>query len=118
MTFVLDTAERLTKEIDTIVAEISPDAGRRSMYGGTVFELEPGNPKTMVCGHFVYKNHVSLEFTHGHELQDPDNILEGKGKYRRHIKLFGKNDLSAKSVRSMIEQALTGRTNKDLSRSR
>lgn len=107
MSFVLDTAEQLTKEIDTIVEEVCPNAGRRPMYGGIVFESEAGNPKTMVCGHFVYKNHVSLEFANGYELRDPENVLEGKGKYRRHIKLTSLSALHEKSVRSMIEQAFS-----------
>lgn len=107
MTFVLDTAEQLTQAIDAIVEEVCPNAGRRSMYGGIVFEVEPGIPKTMVCGHFIYKNHVSLEFTNGYELRDPERVLEGKGKYRRHIKLTNLSELREKSVRSMIEQAFS-----------
>lgn len=105
MTFALTTAEQLTEEIDEIIKEVCPGAGRRSMYGGKVFELEAGNPKTMVCGHFIYKNHVSLEFTKGNELRDPERVLDGKGKYRRHIKLTSQSDIRDKSVRSMIEQA-------------
>lgn len=105
MNFVLTTAEQLTVAIDAIVEDVCPGAGRRPMYGGFVFELEAGILKTMICGHFIYKNHVSLEFTHGHELRDPGHVLEGKGKYRRHIKLTRQSDLEEKSVRSMIEQA-------------
>ncbi len=107
MTFVLTEVEPLTEEIDAMIAEVCPGAGRRSMYGGIVFELEPGNPKTMICGHFVYKNHVSLEFTKGIELRDPKGVLEGKGKYRRHLKLTRQGDIVEKSVRSMIEQAFS-----------
>ena len=102
-------AEQLTGEIDSIIEEICPGAGRRSMYGGIVFELEAGNPKTLVCGHFVYKNHVSLEFSKGNELRDPNGVLEGKGKYRRHIKLTQQSDIDEKFVRSMIEQAFSSR---------
>jgi hypothetical protein len=105
MSFVLTTAEQITREIDEIIREVYPGAGRRSMYSGIVFELEAGNPKTMICGHFTYKNHVSLEFGKGYELQDPKRVLEGKGKYRRHIKLTSQSDIRAKSVRSIIEQA-------------
>ncbi len=107
MTFVLNVAEPLTQEIDRFIKEVCPAAGRRSMYGGIVFELELGNPKTLVCGHFVYKNHVSLEFTKGYELRDPNGVLEGNGKYRRHIKLTRQDDIYDKSVRSMIEQAFS-----------
>ena len=107
MTFILTMAEQLTGEIDSIIEEICPGAGRRSMYGGIVFELEAGNSKTLVCGHFVYKNHVSLEFSKGNELRDPNGVLEGKGKYRRHIKLTRQSDIDQKFVRSMIEQAFS-----------
>ena len=107
MTFVLTVAEQLTEEIDSIIGEVCPGAGRRSMYGGIVFELEAGNHKTMVCGHFVYKNHVTLEFNQGYELRDPKGVLEGKGKYRRHIKLTRQGDIVEKYVRSMIEQAFS-----------
>jgi len=107
MTFVLTSAEQLTEEIDGIIEEICPSAGRRPMYGGIVFELESGNHKTMICGHFVYKNHVSLEFSNGYLLRDPEGVLEGKGKYRRHIKLTGQSDIGDKFVRSMLEQAFS-----------
>ncbi len=107
MTFILAMAEDLTREIDSIIADICPSAGRRTMYGGIVFEKEAGIPKTMVCGHFVYKNHVSLEFARGYELDDPDHVLEGNGKYRRHIKLRAQTDLAEKSVRQMIMRAFS-----------
>ena len=107
MSFVLTMAEPLTEEIDAIIAEVCPGAGRRSMYGGIVFESEQGNPKTLVCGHFVYKNHVTLEFAKGNELRDPNGVLEGNGKYRRHIKLTRQGDIDDKFVRSMIEQAFS-----------
>ncbi|MGI9204076.1 MAG: DUF1801 domain-containing protein [Woeseiaceae bacterium] len=107
MAFVLTTAEEITNAIDTIVADVCPGAGRRPMYGGMVFEREPGVHKTMVCGHFVYKNHVSVEFSQGYALSDPESVLEGNGKYRRHIKLTSLNDIQSRSVREMIEQAFS-----------
>lgn len=109
MTFVLTMAEQLTHEIDQIIAEICPGAGRRPMYGGIVFEAEAGNPKTLVCGHFTYKKHVSLEFTNGYQLSDSNNVLEGTGKYRRHVKLTCQGDLEQKCIRALIAQAFARR---------
>ena len=77
------------------------------MYGGIVFEQEPGVHKTMVCGHFVYKYHVSLDFGDGYGFSDPESVLEGKGKYRRHIKLASPGEIESKFVRTMIEQAFS-----------
>jgi hypothetical protein len=110
LSFALTKAETITAGIDRMVEEICPEAGRRPMYGGIVFEAQPGVPKTMVCGHFIYKNHVSIEFTHGNKLRDPDGVLEGKGKFRRHIKLTCEDDLRDKGVRSMIARAFSAGT--------
>ena len=107
MSFALTTAETITREIDTIIEEICPGAGRRPMYGGIVFERQAGNHQTMVCGHFIYKSHVSLEFSNGYLLEDPDGVLEGKGKYRRHIKLTESSEVAGKPVRAMLEQAFS-----------
>ncbi len=107
MSFPLSTAEEITNSLDAIILAADPGAGRRKMYGGVVFEKEPGNPKTMVCGHFVYTKHVSLEFSNGYLLDDPSKVLEGNGKFRRHIKLTRPSDVDTKFVRQMIEQAFS-----------
>ena len=88
-----------------MISDICPEAGRRAMYGGIVFELVPEKHATMVCGHFVYKHHVGLEFSRGYLLDDPEGVLSGSGKYRRHIKLRSLEDLDNYPVRTLIEQA-------------
>ncbi len=105
MSFALDTAERITRRLDEMIAQICPTAGRRPMYGGIVFESEPGVAGTMVCGHFIYKAHVGLEFSNGYRLDDPQRVLSGSGKYRRHIKLRGIEDIDGMQVRGFLEQA-------------
>ena len=35
----------------------------------------------------VFKAHVNVGFFHGATLPDPDGLLEGTGKYMRHVKL-------------------------------
>ncbi|MBY0573481.1 MAG: DUF1801 domain-containing protein, partial [Undibacterium sp.] len=52
-----------------------------------------------------YKEHVSLEFGRGNELNDQHNVLEGKGKFRRHIKLHQCQDLEDKQVKFFLQQA-------------
>lgn len=89
-----------------IVAHLCPGAGGRAMYGGTMFEKEPGTYKTAFCGVFCYENHVSLEFGRGSELLDPTGVLEGKGKARRHLKFHDFADLAAKDVAGFIRQAI------------
>ncbi len=106
MSFVLEIAEQITEEIDAMIFELRPGVGRRAMYGGVVFELEAGNAKTMVCGHFIYKAHVSVEFSEGYTLKDPKKLLEGKGKFRRHLKLRSLQDIQDKELSIFLKQVL------------
>ena len=66
-------------------------------YGGILFA--GGKP---FCGIFSYAKHVSLEFSEGALLPDKHKVLEGEGKFRRHIKLFLQEDIAAKHVREYL----------------
>ncbi len=72
-------------------------------YGGILFSL-CGSP---VGGIFVYKEHVSVEFSEGAHFHDPQGLLEGKGKLRRHLKIRSVNDISAKETRAFMAQAVS-----------
>ena len=38
-------------------------------------------------------------------MSDPDNFLEGTGKYRKHLKIFQKEDIKNKKVEYYIKQS-------------
>ena len=105
MSFVLTIAEQITSTLDGMIAEISPSVIRKPMYGGIVFQSDSQQPNRMVCGHFTYKQHVGLEFSNGYLLDDPHSVLEGKGQFRRHIKLHSIDDIKKKHVREYLERA-------------
>ena len=84
----------------------APDANLRSMYGGTVFELDRDNPRSRIGGVFAYANHVSLEFSHGASFEDPHDVLEGNGKLRRHIKLRALSDICDKQCHHYLDVAI------------
>jgi len=83
-----------------IVARHHPEAEERFMYGGIT--VRAGAP---VGGFFAYAAHVSVEFSRGRELADPAGVLEGSGKFRRHIKLRGVEDIAAKQVEDYLRRA-------------
>ena len=87
--------------IRSLFLETCPGLTEAVKYGGIVFLKE----KELVGGIFVYKEHLSVEFSQGTSFHDPDAILEGKGKYRRHIKLHGLEEVEEKRVADMIAQA-------------
>ncbi len=76
-------------------------------YGGLVFSLS----NTLIGGIYVYEKHLSIEFSHGAELSDPDHTLEGKGKKRRHIKIYLMGDIGEKKVDYFVRQVLEKNTN-------
>lgn len=61
-------------------------------------------------GHFCYlavsSRHVSLGFLQGTSLQDPGGLLEGTGKYFRHVKFRAVEDLERPGLRELIAQAV------------
>ena len=77
-----------------------PQATERVMYGGIMVSAP-----TPFCGVFAYAEHVSLEFGRGCDLDDAHGVLEGQGKFRRHIKLRTAADIATKHLADYIRQA-------------
>jgi hypothetical protein len=69
-------------------------------YGGLLYSLE--KPYT---GIFVYKNHVTLEFSEGAKLNDPDKLLNGSGRHRRNLQFKTVNEINKSVVRDFLKQA-------------
>ena len=99
MTFIPEKFEIL-KDLRQIVIVNYPDVQERIMYGGIMFSLEDD-----FGGLFVRKNHISFEFSFGVDMNDPDKILEGTGKYRRHLKIRNIADIKDKQVDFFVKQS-------------
>jgi hypothetical protein len=85
-----------------LVKSSGPKLIEEIKYGGLVYLLN----SELRCGIFVYKNHLSLEFSRGAELPDPGKLLEGKGQFRRHIKLVQLSDIQSRRVAEFLNAAL------------
>ncbi|MCD4665243.1 MAG: DUF1801 domain-containing protein [Bacteroidales bacterium] len=97
---VLDyTKYQILKKLREIVFDNFPKVKERIMYGGIMFFLNED-----FGGVFVYENHISFEFSYGYKFDDSKNLLEGKGKYRRHLKLRSLDDIETKKVDFFVKQ--------------
>ena len=96
----------ISNAIKEIVEQIAPDVRFVPKYGGEVLAHDPDSDKKFVGGIYVYKDHVSLEFSQGASFNDPDGRLEGKGKNRRHLKFEAVNDVADKGAEGFLKQAL------------
>jgi hypothetical protein len=92
----------IMKSIREIFNDCNPKLDEEIKYGGLVFNLS----NTLMGGIFVYSEHISIEFSFGVELSDPDRILEGKGKKRRHIKIRQIKDIQEKKVKDFVTSAM------------
>jgi len=72
--------------------------------------LHDGHPTACVGdAAFAYVNaftaHVNVGFFRGAELSDPAGLLEGTGKFMRHVKLRPDHDVDDTALRMLIETA-------------
>lgn len=95
----------LVELLDTLVMAAVPRSTRVSKYGGTLYTLKPDEKEGQFCGVFPYKAHVQLSFASGHDLDDPDGLLKGGGKFRRHLTFKGLDDVEAKVVKRFTKAA-------------
>ena len=97
----------LTHSINDLILQAVPKATTCPKYGGMLYTLKPDEKEGQFCGVFVYKHHVQLTLAHGTELDDPQGILQGNGKFRRHINFAGADELEdkAKPILRLLKQA-------------
>jgi len=95
-----DTSDIIEK-LREVVLLSDPGIQERMMYGGIMLTL-----KKDFGGIFAYKKHVSFEFSFGATMDDPSDMLEGSGKFRRHIKVHTMADIETKEIASFVKQAL------------
>jgi hypothetical protein len=74
--------------------------------------LHDGHPTACVGdAAFGYVNsftsHVNVGFFRGSELTDPDKILEGSGKFMRHVKIRPNVSVNAEALTRLINDAYT-----------
>ena len=74
--------------------------------------LHDGHPTTCVGDAAfayvnVFKAHVNVAFFRGAEIADPKGLLEGTGKFMRHVKLSPERNVDAGALMKLIETAYT-----------
>jgi hypothetical protein len=74
--------------------------------------LHDGHPTACVAdAAFAYVNafkaHVNVGFFCGAEMPDPKGLLEGTGKFMRHVKLSPEREVDATALTKLIKAAYT-----------
>jgi len=74
--------------------------------------LHDGHPTACIAdAAFAYVNafsaHVNVGFFRGAEIPDPKGLLEGTGRFMRHVKLRPEREVDATAMTNLIETAYT-----------
>ncbi len=93
---------KIFNKVRKVIFSLFPNIDEEIKYNGIIFIVD----KIFFCGLFLRKNHISLEFVHGAGMNDPDDFLEGTGKFRRHLKIKNLTDIIDKNVRFFVKQSL------------
>jgi hypothetical protein len=109
---LLDDWESTRPDLYPLVARLykqvkqhAPNLMEQVKYGGILFSQTEAE-SSGVCGLFMYSSYVSLEFSQGVQLNDPQGQLQGSGKYRRHLKFKTLDDLEQKQPLHFVKLAL------------
>jgi hypothetical protein len=75
---------------------------RELMHDGLATVCVDGAPFAYVG---AFKHHVNVGFFHGAELPDPAQLLQGTGRYMRHVKIKPGSDVDRSALKALIAAA-------------
>ena len=95
----------LAEELDALILHTIPHCSSIKKYGGTVYTVKPEAKEGQFVGLFVQAKTVQLSFSRGATLKDPQGLLQGSGKLRRHINLTTVDDVDRTQLTHLIQEA-------------
>lgn len=92
-------------EIRNIVASVAPAATERQHNRGfSYYHKELGGPVSAgICQIGIFPDHVRLGFIHGAFLPDPQGLLVGEPKYKKHLRIYHFEGAPWEYMRELIE---------------
>jgi hypothetical protein len=91
-------------EIRNIVASVAPGATEsQHSRGFSYYDRARGGPVSAgICQIGIYRDHVRLGFIHGAFLPDPQGLLVGEPKYKKHVRIYHFDDAPWDYLRELI----------------
>lgn len=92
----------IIRALRRFVKRVAPDLQEAVKWGNGCWVNEEG-PVSYV---YSAEDHVQFGFVYGSALKDPKKLLQGEGKYVRHIKLRKTSDLDERAFGALLSQAV------------
>jgi hypothetical protein len=106
-----DRVRGLAHQLRKLVVKVMPDVVevpwprmRMASYG-----VGPKKKTEHFCYISAQKDDVNLGFYYGAELPDPEKLLQGTGKFLRHVKIRETATVRSRSLRQLLKVASTHR---------
>jgi len=92
-------------EIRNIVARVAPGATERQHSRGfSYYFKERGGPVSAgICQIGIFRDHIRLGFIHGAFLPDPEALLVGEPKYKKHLRIYHYEEAPWEYMSKLIE---------------
>jgi hypothetical protein len=92
-------------EIRNIVASVAPEATEsQHSRGFSYYYKERGGPVSAgICQIGIYNDHIRLGFIHGAFLADPEGLLVGEPKYKKHVRIYHYEEAPWEYLKQLIE---------------
>jgi len=91
--------QRLITEVSKVINNIAPHLEKTVKWSQGCW-TEGKNHKVFIHG---ASDHIQLGFYRGSELKDPKKLLQGDGKFVKHVKIFSNRDIDEIALRSLIK---------------
>jgi hypothetical protein len=96
---------QIANELQSLIMQLFPAAVNSDDGDNVGFGFGSGY-KDLVFVISPYKKHVNLGIVNGASLDDPDNLMEGKGKVHRHVNLQHVEQVRSPELRELMLRAL------------
>ncbi|MCW5876064.1 MAG: DUF1801 domain-containing protein [Anaerolineales bacterium] len=121
----MNIRKTISEELEDFLSNYTPEVRNLALaLRDLVFEIEPRvkeqidfkasllgygyreTYKHIICVIILYSEYVNLGFPRGVDLADPEGLLEGTGKYARHVKMRELAQIESAEVAALLQGAV------------
>ena len=102
--FIQPGLRDIVLEIRNIVTSVAPDATEsQHSRGFSYYHKQRGGPVSAgICEIGIFRDHVRLGFIHGAFLPDPQGLLVGEPKYKKHLRIYNYDEAPWEYMKELI----------------
>jgi len=94
--------QRLINEVSKVIKGVAPELEKIVKWGQGCWTEDKKHKVFIHCE----PGHIQLGFYTGSQLKDPKNLLQGSGKFVKHVKIFSRKDIDETAFKNLIQQVL------------